>query len=75
MKRAPFTVLLATLLAPMLLAGCLEPNQHPNWVHGQYAGKKDDRAFDTHFHHDRLAWWGAIANRTMNQNEYNRASP
>jgi len=33
-----------------LLAGCLEVDQHPNWVHGMYAGKKDDRPFLRHFH-------------------------
>ncbi|WP_075792116.1 hypothetical protein [Massilia putida] len=58
-----------------LLAGCLEVDQHPNWVHGMYAGKKDDRPFLRHFHNDKLSWWGAINNRNMNQNEYNRANP
>jgi len=69
MKRA------LLLLAPMLLAGCLEVDQHPNWVHGQYAGKKDNRPADTLFHRDRLAWWGTVQNRNMFQNEYNRANP
>jgi hypothetical protein len=27
------------------------------------------------FHGDKLAWWGTIGNRNMNQNEYNRANP
>ena len=58
-----------------LLAGCLEVDQHPNWVHGMYAGKKDDRPMHQLFHNDKLAWWGAISNRNMNQNEYNRANP
>ena len=58
-----------------LLAGCLEVDQHPNWVHGMYAGKKDDRPTHRLFHNDKLAWWGAISNRNMNQNEYNRANP
>ena len=58
-----------------LLAGCLEVGQHPNWVHGMYAGKKDDRPMHRFFHNDKLAWWGAISNRNMNQNEYNRANP
>jgi len=58
-----------------LLAGCLEVDQHPNWVHGMYAGKKDDRPMHRFFHNDKLAWWGAISNRNMNQNEYNRANP
>ena len=68
-------VVAACLLVLPLLSGCLEVDQHPNWVHGQYAGKKDNRPPDVRFHHDRLSWWGAIANRNMSQNEYNRANP
>jgi hypothetical protein len=50
------------MLVPLaLLAGCLEVDQHPHWVKGQYAGKKDDRHFQTHFHNDRLSWWGTIS--------------
>jgi hypothetical protein len=71
----PHRTLLAGLLALPLLTGCLEVNQHPNWVHGQYAGKKDNRPFEVRFHRDRLAWWGAIQDRNMFQNEYNRANP
>jgi hypothetical protein len=67
--------LLALCLPLTLLAGCLEVDQHPNWVHGMYAGKKDDRPFFRHFHNDKLSWWGTISNRNMNQNEYNRANP
>jgi hypothetical protein len=64
------------LLAPLcLLAGCLEVDQHPHWTKGQYAGKKDDLPFATHFHQDRLSWWGTISNRNQHQNEYNRANP
>ena len=63
-------------LVPLaLLTGCLEVDQHPHWVKGQYAGKQDDRQFATYFHHDKLAWWGTINNRNMHQNEYNRANP
>jgi hypothetical protein len=40
-----------------------------------YAGKRDNRPAQTMFHNDKLAWWGAIANRMMHQNEYNRANP
>ena len=58
-----------------LLAGCLEVDQHPNWVHGMYAGKKDDRPFFRHFPNDKLSWWGTISNRNQHQNEYNRANP
>jgi hypothetical protein len=74
MKR--FLLLLLPPLLPLfLLAGCLEVDQHPTWVKGQYAGKKDDRQFATHFHKDKLAWWGTISNRNTHQNEYNRANP
>jgi hypothetical protein len=67
---------IATLCLPLaLLAGCLEVDQHPNWVHGMYAGKKDDRPMHRFFHDDKLSWWGTISNRNMHQNEYNRANP
>jgi hypothetical protein len=64
------------LILPLaLLAGCLEVEQHPNWIKGQYAGKTDNRQFETHFHNDKLAWYGTVQNRNMHQNEYNRANP
>ncbi|WP_020655745.1 hypothetical protein [Massilia niastensis] len=59
----------------MLLAGCLEVDQHPEWVRGEYAGKEDHRPYQTRFHNDRLAWWATIANRNNRQNEYNRSNP
>lgn len=64
----------AGLLA-MLLSGCLEVEQHPAWVDGAYAGKHDNRSAQVKFHNDKLAWNAAITDRTMNQNEYNRANP
>jgi hypothetical protein len=67
--------LLILCLPLTLLAGCLEVDQHPNWVHGMYAGKKDDRPMHRLFHDDKLSWWGTISNRNMNQNEYTRANP
>lgn len=64
------------LLAPLaLLAGCLEVDQHPPYVKGMYAGKPDNRQYQVRFHNDKLSWWGAISNRNMYQNEYNRANP
>jgi len=64
------------LVAPLLLlAGCLEVDQHPPWIKGEYAGKPDDRHFQRRFHHDRLAWWATVENRNGKQNEYNRANP
>lgn len=67
---------LLLILTPLaFLAGCLEVDQHPHWVKGQYAGKKDNRQYDVHFHHDKLSWWGTISNRNQHQNEYNRANP
>ena len=71
----PHRSLLAAALALPLLTGCLEVDQHPDWIRGQYAGKTDNRQFEVHFHRDRLAWWGAIQDRNMFQNEYNRANP
>jgi hypothetical protein len=67
--------ILCALVPLALLSGCLEVDQHPNWVRGQYAGKTDNRQFETHFHKDKLAWFGTIQNRNMGQNEYNRANP
>jgi len=63
------------LALPLLLAGCLEVDQHPAWLRGEYAGKTDPRHYQTRFHGDRLAWSAAIQNRGMKQNEYNRANP
>jgi hypothetical protein len=65
----------AALLLATMLAGCLEVKQHPDWIRGEYAGKKDDRQFQRLFHNDKLAWFGVITNRNLNQNEYNRANP
>jgi hypothetical protein len=59
----------------LLLCGCLEVDQHPPWVHGEYQGKQDNLPQQTHFHNDRLAWMAAIANRNHLQNEYGRAKP
>jgi hypothetical protein len=69
------TRFLLLLVPGLLLAGCLEVDQHPHWVKGMYAGKRDNRPAQTMFHGDKLAWWGAISNRNMGQNEYNRANP
>ena len=63
------------LALPLLLAGCLEVDQHPEWLRGEYAGKEDNRHFQTRFPGDRLAWSATIQNRAMKQNEYNRSNP
>lgn len=63
------------LVLPLLLTGCLEVDQHPEWLRGEYAGKEDNRHFQKRFHNDRLAWSAAVQNRAMKQNEYNRANP
>jgi hypothetical protein len=63
------------LIVPLLLAGCLEVEQHPAWRNGQYAGKRDQQPYQVHFHNDRLAWWAHIANRNQGQNEFNRSNP
>jgi hypothetical protein len=58
------------LLFPLALCGCLEVEQHPGWVQGEYNGKRDNLAPQAHFHGDRLAWMGAVWNRNQLQNEY-----
>lgn len=67
--------LIAALPLALSLSGCLEVEQHPAWIKGQYAGKKDPRHFQTLFHNDKLSWNAAIVNRNNQQNEYNRANP
>jgi hypothetical protein len=68
-------VLIAALPLVLALSGCLEVEQHPKWVKGEYAGKKDPRHYQTLFHNDKLSWNAAIVNRNNQQNEYNRANP
>ena len=58
-----------------LLGGCLEVDQYPAWVDGQIAGKRDNLPYQVRFHNDKLAWSAQIQNRTLKQNEYNRAKP
>jgi hypothetical protein len=58
-----------------LLSGCLEVQQHPGYVDGAYAGKVDNRPAQARFHGDKMAWSAAVSDRTMRQNEYNRANP
>lgn len=65
----------ALLAVPLLLAGCLEVDQHPAWIDGKIAGKKDNRQFQVHFNNDKLAWFARISDRNSKQNEYNRANP
>jgi hypothetical protein len=66
---------LLLLAVPLLLAGCLEVNQHPRWVKGEYAGKTEQLPYQVHFHNDRMAWWAALSNRNLRQNEFNRSNP
>jgi hypothetical protein len=67
--------LLALSLLPLLLSGCLEVNQRPPWIKGQYAGKPDNLAYQRLFHGDRLAWFAHVSDRNSHQNEYNRSNP
>ncbi|WP_151636132.1 hypothetical protein [Noviherbaspirillum aerium] len=60
---------------PLLLAGCLEVEQHPPWRDGQYNGKPDDPPQRVYYHNDRLSWNAAITNRNHLQNEYERTQP
>ena len=55
-----------------LAAGCLEVEQHPPYVNGQYDGKPDNLPEQAYFHGDRFAWQAAALNRQEKQNEYNR---
>jgi hypothetical protein len=59
-------------LATVLLAGCLEVEQHPGWIEGAYDGKRDQLPERAHFAGSRLAWNAAITDRTRLQNEYQR---
>lgn len=63
------------VLPAVLLSACLEVEQHPKWVRGEYAGKSDNLPSQTHFHGDRLAWAATIADRNHLQNEYGRTGP
>ncbi|GAC1410045.1 MAG: hypothetical protein NVSMB6_10310 [Burkholderiaceae bacterium] len=67
--------MLGVAALPLALSGCLEVEQHPAWLQGQYNGKPDNLPQQTHFHGDRLAWNAAIANRNHLQNEYERTVP
>ncbi len=60
------------LAAAVLLAGCLEVEQHPAWRDGAYDGKRDPMPQQAYFHGDRLAWYARIADRNRGQNEYVR---
>lgn len=64
--------LLSAALMMAVLAGCLEVEQHPPWLHGYYDGKPDDLPEQRRYHSDRLAWNAAIDNRNRHQNEYTR---
>jgi hypothetical protein len=75
MSRAASMRMILLLVLPatsVLLAGCLEVEQHPIWRAGQYDGKPDDRHAARNFHNDRLAWHATIINRNLRQDEYNR---
>jgi hypothetical protein len=67
--------LLPAALLALLLCGCLEVDQHPPWVHGQYNGKPDNLPHQKNFHNDRLAWMAAITDRNYYQDEYKRSNP
>jgi hypothetical protein len=60
------------LACTLLLAGCLEVEQHPPWRHGEYDGKPDNLQHQQFFHNDKLAWTATIHNRNWLQDEYPR---
>ena len=72
MKRLRPARFAAWAAAPLLLAGCLEVEQHPPWRHGQYDGKPDNLPHQVHFHGDRLAWSATVTDRNGLQDEYGR---
>jgi hypothetical protein len=74
-ERLQLRLRYCVLALPLLLTGCLEVDQYPEWLRGEYAGKGDNRHFQVRFHNDRLAWSAAINNRNQKQNEYNRSNP
>ena len=66
---------LLLLVVGTLLGGCLEVDQYPAYVHGEYAGKKDDLAPTRKFGNHQTEWQAAVSTRTGFQNEYLRAKP
>lgn len=62
----------ALLAVTLLLGGCLEVEQHPKWVDGEYAGKRDNLPSQVNFQGDKLFWSAAISDRNQRQNEYRR---
>lgn len=67
--------LCAVAACAALLAGCLEVDQHPAWVQGEFAGKRDSLPYQVHFNNDKMAWSARVQDRTLKQNEYLRANP
>jgi hypothetical protein len=63
------------ILAPLMLSGCLEVEQHPAWRDGAYDGKPDPLPSQAWFHGDPLAWNARITDRNHLQDEYGRAKP
>jgi len=60
------------LSCTLLLAGCLEVEQHPPWRQGAYDGKEDNLQQQRFFHGDKLAWTATLHNRNGLQDEYAR---
>jgi hypothetical protein len=75
MRGRPPLRRLVVAFGALLLAGCLEVEQHPPYVDGHYNGKPDNLATQVEFHGSRLSWNAAITNRNHLQNEYLRMPP
>lgn len=56
----------------LLLAGCLEVEQHPPHVDGAYDGKPDALPEQRFFGGDTAVWQATRVARQQLQNEYNR---
>lgn len=65
-------LLLAALALPLLLGGCLEVEQYPQYVDGQYDGKRDNLPEAAYLKGDREGWTARVHERQRPQNEYNR---
>lgn len=74
MKRTLTTLTVASLAA-LFAAGCSEIDQTAK-TQKVYAGKKDERPYDSkEFASDKAKWQQALAERNKGQNEYLRTEP
>lgn len=64
---------LAAVLSGLLIAGCGEIDQTAKYQKGKYAGKPDQKPWETaQFGNDRAKWAEKLKERSQGQNEYLR---